>query len=70
MSSSLMAVTPPPSTRTSMSPRYRPLVTKLSAGPISRIGSSERNLTIDPNAATRLPVAVVTTMPPAPRFAT
>ena len=29
-----------------------------------------RKFTIDPNRATRLPVAVVTTMPPAPGFAT
>jgi hypothetical protein len=70
MSISLIAVTPLPSTRTSMSPRYSPLVTKLRAGPSRRIGSELLKLTTEPKRATRFPPAVVTVMPPPPRLAT
>ena len=45
-------------------------MTKLSAGPSSRIGSRPSKLTIEPKRATRLPLEFVTTIPPPPRLAT
>ena len=71
MSSSLIDVTPPPSSRTSIEPRYRPLDTLFSAGPSRRIGSAPLNLTDDAaKLNTRFPRSFVMTMPAPPRLAT